>query len=220
MRTLPFVPMAEAAYIADLNDRQMSRLVDENLVPANLLGQQGSSRLFARLVAAFARFYFDTEQTLVASARRGIVEELVGRVQSVPDQQDVLGLRIMSTEINWTVARKSVEIDVLPYVVEAFTRARQVDEAEALVSEDDDIMGGMPCFTNTRVPVEIVLGSLSEGVSLSELRESYAFLTDAHVAAARVYSSVHPRRGRPRRACEASVASKQLIERVIRRPRT
>ena len=49
MRTLPFVPIAEAAFIAGLSDRQMSRVVDENLVPAALLGQQGSARLFARI---------------------------------------------------------------------------------------------------------------------------------------------------------------------------
>jgi hypothetical protein len=100
MRTPPFVPVAEAAFIAGLNDRQMGRVVDENLVPAALLGQQGSARLFARLTAAFARFYFDTEQTLVASVRRDIVEELTGRVQQLDKQRDVLALRVMPTEIN------------------------------------------------------------------------------------------------------------------------
>ncbi len=215
MRTLPFVPIAEAAFIAGLNDRQMGRVIEENLVPATLLGQQGSARLFARLAAAFARFYFDTEQTLVASARRDIVEELAKRVQDLPRHRDVLALLVMPTEVNWKVARKTVEIDISRYVTESFVRAKEVDEAEALVAEDPDVMGGMPCFAGTRVPIEIVLGSLDEGMSQDEVRESYSFLTDAHVASARVYAAVHPRRGRPRRMGESS-SGKRLREKVIR----
>jgi len=214
VRALPFVPIAEASFIAGLNDRQMNRVVDENLVPAILFEQQGSARLFARLVAAFARFYFDTEQTLVASARRGIVEELSKRVQSLQKQRDVLALLVMPTEIDWKVARKAIEIDIAPYVTEAFVRAREVDEAEALVTEDRDVMGGMPCFAGTRVPIEIVLASLDEGMSQSEVRESYPFLTGAHIAAARVYAVVHPRRGRPRGTRE-SWQGKRLLEKVV-----
>lgn len=215
MRTLPFVPIAEAAFIAGLNDRQMGRVIEENLVPAALLGQEGSTRLFARLAAAFARFYFDTEQTLVASARRDIVEELAKRVQDLPKQRDVLALLVMPTEVNWKVARKTVEIDISRYVTESFVRAKEVDEAEALVTEDPEVMGGMPCFAGTRVPIEIVLGSLDEGMSQDEVRESYPFLTEAHVASARVYAAVHPRRGRPRRIGESS-SGKRLREKVIR----
>jgi len=217
MLTSSFVPIAEAAFIAGLNDRQMGRVVDENLVPSSLLGQQGSSRLFARLTAAFARFYFDTEQTLVASVRRDIVEELTGRVQQLEKQRDVLGLRVMPTEINWKVARKTVEIDISPYVTEAYVRARAVDEAQSLVTEDPAVMGGMPCFAGTRVAIEIVLSSLDEGMSLAEVRDSYPFLTAAHVAAARVYAAVHPRRGRPRRLGEMS-SRKRLRQKMTLRP--
>jgi uncharacterized protein (DUF433 family) len=217
MRTPPFVPVAEAAFIAGLNDRQMGRVVDENLVPSTLLGQQGSSRLFARLTAAFASFYFDTEQTLVASVRRDIVEELTGRVQQSEKPKDVLALRIMPTEINWKVARKTVEVDVSPYVTEAYVRAREVDEAESLVTEAPDVMGGLPCFAGMRVAIDTVLASLDEGMSLAEVRDSYPFLTEAHVAAARVYAAVHPRRGRPRRLGEVS-SRKRLRQKIMLRP--
>jgi uncharacterized protein (DUF433 family) len=217
MRAQPFVPIAEAAFIAGLNDRQMGRVVEEKLVPSALFAQEGSSRLFARLAAAFARFYFDTEQTLVASARRDIVEELVTRIQRLQRGGDVLALQIMPTEVNWKVARKTVEIDIAPYVTEAYLRAREVDEAESLVTEEPDIMGGLPCFAGTRVPVDVVLASLDEGMSLEEVRESYQFLTDAHVAAGRIYTAVHPRRGRPRRLGEV-LTRKRLVQKIIRRP--
>ena len=164
-------------------------------------------------MSAFARFYFDTEQTLVASARREIVGELAERVQGSKKRKEVLALLGMPTEVNWKVARKTVEVDVAPYVTEAFVRAREVDEAEALITQDPDVMGGMPCFAGTRVPVEIVLASLDEGMSQEEVRASYPFLTDAHVCAARVYAAVHPRRGRPRRLNE-STSGRRLREKV------
>lgn len=56
-----------------------------------------------------------------------------------------------------------------------------------LVSTDPQVMGGMPCFRDTRVPIVNALGSLDEGMSLAELREHYCFVTQAHVDAARAH---------------------------------
>jgi uncharacterized protein (DUF433 family) len=56
-----------------------------------------------------------------------------------------------------------------------------------LIAEDPDILGGVPCFAGTRVPIEHVLASLDKGVSLEWLRRSWPFLTEVHVEAARAY---------------------------------
>jgi uncharacterized protein (DUF433 family) len=96
-------------------------------------------------------------------------------------------------------------------------RAREVDEAESLVIEDPDAMGGLPCFAGTRVTIDTVLSSLDEGMSLAEVRDSYPFLTEAHVAAARVYAAIRPRRGRPRRLGEMS-SRKRLRQKIMLRP--
>jgi uncharacterized protein (DUF433 family) len=71
-----------------------------------------------------------------------------------------------------------------------------------LVTENPDIMEGRPCFAGTRVPIDIVLASLDAGKSLAEVREAYAFVTEAHVAAARNYEANRPRRP-PQRLGEA-----------------
>ena len=42
-----------------------------------------------------------------------------------------------------------------------------------LVIEDPEVMGGLPCFAGTRVPIGIVLGALAEGMALEQLREDY-----------------------------------------------
>jgi uncharacterized protein (DUF433 family) len=199
MRALPFVPHAEAVFIAGISDRQLDRVVDERLVPDALLDLKGPIRRYARLVAPFARFYFETEPTLVAAARRDVVKEVFRRVQKLRTRDSLLALTDMPADFNWKVGLQDIEVDLSRFVAQAYVNARKVDEAEALVLEDAEIMGGLPCFTGTRVPISNVLGALDEGMTRDETRQDYPFLTDAHVAAARVYAEVHPRRGRPRR---------------------
>ena len=212
MRTLPFVPHAEAMFIAGISGRQLDRIVDEHLSPDDMLSLRGPTRLYARLVAPFARFYFETEPTLVAAARRTVVSELFRRVQALQACESILALSDMPAELNWKVAIQGIEIDLLRFIAQAYVNAKKVDEAESMVIEDPEVMGGLPCFAGTRVPVGIVLGALAEGITLDQLLEDYSFLTDAHVAAARVYAEVHPRRGRQRRLRDALGRSQETTK--------
>lgn len=91
-----------------------------------------------------------------------------------------------------------------------------VPDSAPLVTSDPEIMGGIPVFTGTRVPVEIVLASAVAGADMNQLRAAYSFLTNAHLAAARVYTEVHPRRGRPRRLSEVNPDWKLRSSRVLR----
>jgi uncharacterized protein (DUF433 family) len=216
---LALVPTAEAAFIAGLSDRQMNRVVDEHLVPDVLVDQQGSTRLFTRLCAAFARFYFDTEEILIAGARRQVLEELTSRVTRSSAREAVLALAQVPAELSWKVERCAVEIDVAPYVARALVRAREVDQAEALITTDAQVLGGAPVFAGTRVPIDSVLASLDAGIELPRLQDSFPFLTQAHVGAARVYAEVHPRRGRPRRLGELNPDAVRRSTRVVRAAR-
>ena len=210
------VPTAEAAFIAGLTDRQMNRVVDERLVPDALFEQQGNVRRFTRLCAAFATFYFDTEPLLVAAARRHVLEELTQRVEQLSASNDVLALVALPPTLSWKVARFAVEIDVTSYVQGAFVRAREVDQAGTLVTADPEVMGGTPVFAGTRVPIEIVLGSLAVDIDMDRLKASYPFLTEAHVQAAKVHEEIHPRRGRPRRIAETHPGLTRRVTRVVR----
>lgn len=58
----------------------------------------------------------------------------------------------------------------------------------AAVVEDAQVMGGLPVFRGTRVPIANVLASLEAGFNLDQLREAYPFLTPELVNAARNYS--------------------------------
>lgn len=216
MPTQLFIPTAEAAFIAGLTDRQMNRVVDEHLVPASLFAKQGSSRLYTRLGAAFAKFYFATEDLLIAGARRQVLEELAARVEGLPGKNRVLTLVLLDA-ISWKVERQAVSVDVMPYVQGAYLRAQAVDQADALVTSNPEVMGGVPVFAGTRVPVEFVLGSLAAGIDMVRLKASYPFLTEAHVQSAKVYDEVHPRRGRPRRIAEANPDLPRRVTRLVKR---
>ncbi|CQR30278.1 conserved hypothetical protein [Thiomonas arsenitoxydans] len=216
MSTQLFIPTAEAAFIADLTDRQMNRVVDERLLPETLFEQRGNSRWFTLLAAAFAKFYFANEDLLLAGARRQVLEELTARVEQLAVKDRVLTWMLLDA-VSWKVERKTLVVDVKPYIQSALARAKEVDQAEALVTTDQEVMDGAAVFAGTRVPVDIVLGSLAAGIDMGRLKASYPFLTEAHIQSAKVYNEVHPRRGRPRRISEANPGLPRRVTRVVKR---
>jgi uncharacterized protein (DUF433 family)/transcriptional regulator with XRE-family HTH domain len=91
------------------------------------------------------------------------------------------------------------------------------DEWGRLVTTNPKVMGGMPVFAGSRVPIEIALSSLEAGVDLEELKLSYPFLTPAHLDAARAYEQEHPRAKSPAAGSRAPSAWKAKSRRVTRR---
>jgi uncharacterized protein (DUF433 family) len=62
-----------------------------------------------------------------------------------------------------------------------------------MISVDPDVMGGLPCFAGTRVPIDNVLDSLEQGVDVKRLCAAYPFLMAEHILAAQLYATSHPR---------------------------
>ena len=61
--------------------------------------------------------------------------------------------------------------------------------ALARITSTTGICGGRPCIAGTRIPVEIVLENLSEGVSHSELLQAYPSLREEDITAALVFAA-------------------------------
>jgi len=217
MTTHLLIPTAEAAFIAGLTDRDMNRVVDEHLMPDVLFEKNGGVRRFTRLCAAFAKFYFDDHNWLMADARRQVLDELTHRVTQLQGKNDVFALMTLPDRFNWKVTNYTVEVDMAPYVSEVFARVKDVNQADSLVTVSVDVMGGAAVFAGTRVPLDVVLGSIAAGVGMERLKASYPFLTEAHIQAARVYDEVHPRRGRPRRLADTNPAMTPRVRRIVRR---
>lgn len=58
---------------------------------------------------------------------------------------------------------------------------------------DPKILGGVPVFSGTRLPIESVLGAIDAGVTLEELKNMYPHLTQGHIDAARAFGKMQPR---------------------------
>ena len=193
-----FVPTAEAAYIAGLSDRDMNRVVDERILPEPLV-RMNQGRLFARLGAAFARFYFGTEQEFMADFRRKILAEMTERLIRRVDRDTVLALGTLPNDLSWVVGFPHAQVDLAGFIIETLGRVRQVERADALVRTDPEILGGEPVFAGTRVPISTILASLDKVIARDRIITSYPSVTDELIEAARLYTRVHPRRGRPPR---------------------
>ena len=202
-----FVPSAEAAFIAGVTQQQMNRLADEHLVPESLLAKEGGSRRFARITAAWASFFFQSDDWLVASARKNILSELTERIARSKSRDDLIGLHGMAKDIDWIIVdtRIGLQLDFTAIVREAVDRARVVDTADELITKVDGVMGGKPCFKGTQLAIEAVLSSLGKGITEDRVLDEYS-LTREQLNAAHVYAQVHPQRGRPVRLGSAKPA--------------
>jgi uncharacterized protein (DUF433 family) len=219
MASAVFVPSAEAAYIAELSDRDMNRVFDEHLVP-DVLVRAEDGRRFARLASAFAHFYFVTDGIYAAPLRRRVVAELTERVVARRNREHVLALQEVLKRADWLVnVQFGQTVDVSSFVENAVKRARTVDEAEAAIQVSDDVMGGLPVFAGTRVPIDIVTASLDKGITMERVVDSYPFVTPKLVEAAKVYQLVHPRRGRRRSLGDSHPDWKVRETKVVQRPR-
>lgn len=94
-------------------------------------------------------------------------------------------------------------------------RLEHLREAESVVVTDSDIMGGVPVFKGSRVPIDIVIASLDEGIPFEVLKEDYGFLTPELVEDARIYAKTHPRRGRPKVISVPKPTKGHVVRRVI-----
>ena len=57
------------------------------------------------------------------------------------------------------------------------------------ISADPDIMLGKPVIKGTRIPVELILRKLSEGMEIPELLQAYPHLSKEDIFAALSYSA-------------------------------
>jgi hypothetical protein len=154
--TNPFVPTAEAAFIADITDRDINRAVDEHILPESLVCNDNGRR-FARLGAALAGFYFRSDDVYSAALRRRVIEEVVAMVRTRRDRDMALSLDVSVLRLlDWRVMVPSalagvVPVDLGAFVARAVDRVRTLQRAEDLVTNDPAIMGGLPVFAGTRV---------------------------------------------------------------------
>lgn len=107
-------------------------------------------------------------------------------------------------EIERHPAAKRVKADALVIVdveearKQIAERVRALEAAETVVVKSRAILGGEPVFKGTRIPVRLVAAMLEDGASEAEILDGYPKLEPRHLALARIWTTAHPRRGRPK----------------------
>jgi uncharacterized protein (DUF433 family) len=223
MLSTAYVPTAEAAYIAGVTDRQLQRLFDEEVLAppfvrsdnGRLNGQSGG-RMFARISAAFAKFYFDLDEDLTASARRFVIGQMSQRILARPDANALLALSFQPKAMNWDVGFKNFDIGLGAFVAHAQARAAQIERVNQLIVEDPEILGSQPVLKGTRLPVETLLAMQQGGRGFPDLQSDYPSLTQELLDAAAIYQAIHPRRGRPAKPAQAPVGWTLRSRKIIR----
>ncbi len=198
MPTDPFVSIAEAAYITELADQDLNRLIDERIVPDALVLADDGRRRFSRLACALAQFYLATDNDFTASLRRSVIAEMAARVQREDASSELLALGPAATGFDWLVQLPFGEIDVSSFVRTCSARARAIDDCKASITRSNDVMDGIPVFAGTRLPIDTILASTERGIAMERILESFPFLTYEMVDVARVYDATQPKRA-PRR---------------------
>lgn len=184
MRNTTFITHTEAAYIAGLSEGDIHRAVNEHIVSPPFVAPHPHGRL-SRLAAAFISFYYDAAHAMPEEARKSAVESSIKRIEMAGKMERALALALSGKDPVFAP-------ELTPHIKAATTRSQQLNIALRSISVSKDVMWGMPVFSGTRVLVETVLGSMQEGTSLALLKDSYAFLTEDLVRAAKIYAQIYP----------------------------
>jgi len=165
-------------------------------------------------VCSFASYY-DAAWSLTAQERKYAIDT-VWREANVKT-----ALRLIKTwqkkRRSWKVEHSFLTLDFDRFIVDTLAGHDRLTRARAAVTEDPDILGGMPVIKGTRVPVYDVAASVAAGIPLSRIKSSYPSLTDELIELAILYAKAAPARGRPRltRPLTATSPSRKVARRRI-----
>ena len=206
----------EAAFIANVDERDIHRLVDEELLPRPLLETAKSGRRFDTFACVLGAFYFHESAALTKDARQQVMGELAGRMEKAHAKSG--GKRVADVSaLDWSVLLDgAIHVDVKGFAQEAVHRAAALARAQALVDCDEATMNGEPVFAGTRVPVRTVAAWLAAGESKKAIQKSFPTVTSEMIEAAPLWVKTHPQRGRPKSFGESNPRWKLVSSRRVK----
>ena len=178
-----FTP-AEAAAVTQLPLKAVNNAIDKKTITARTMHKGG---VRSRLVAESALVYLSLERDLVGDTTPSFRRKLFKAIAAAPAK------RVKR------VAVGTLTLDVGRSWREVAQRIRDLRRAERLAGTDADILGGVPVFRGTRIPIHMIADLSRQGETAEQLRKGYPRLTDEMIRLAPIYAGAHPLRGRPRR---------------------
>jgi uncharacterized protein (DUF433 family) len=199
---------AEVAYLSGLTEKEVNKAVDENILPAFYVHRKKLTgyRLYAPLAAVLMSFNRAAQDVFSKKARVEILQVFTDRLLSSPCSDRMVTMEFFPDAQALRVSTDLYEISFEKHMNIVKERLEHLREAESVVITDPDIMGGVPVFKGSRVPI---------GIPFEVLKEDYGFLTPELVEDARIYAKTHPRRGRPKVISVPKPTTGHVVRRVI-----
>jgi len=181
----PLFTAAEAAVLARLPVKAVNNAIDKRTIAAHVRRRRGAKSL--RLIDEPALLYLSLERELVGDTTPSFRQKLFKAISAALAQ----GVQ--------SVAVGALTLDLRPSWQDMAQRIKDLRRAEGLASADPEVLGGVPVFRGTRIPIHMIAELLSQGETPETLRRGYPRLTDEMIRLAPLYADAHPLRGRPRK---------------------
>jgi len=178
-----FTP-AQAAAVTRLPLKAVNNAIDKKTIAARTMRTHGAK---SRVVGEPALVYLSLERGLVGNTTPSFRRRLFKAIAAATAKKAK------------RVALRTLTLDLLPSRREVAQRIKDLRRAERLARIDADVLGGVPVFRGTRIPIHMIAELLSQGETAEQLRAGYPRLTPEMIRLAPIYAAAHPRRGRPRR---------------------
>lgn len=170
----------EAALVTGVPLKQVHRFVDAGLLEGAITRRAGARAILGRGLVGL-KLAYETADVLTPKGRRRLVRQLLERPRAKMVEENALTIDVRKIESAIRLGLNALE------------------KAKKMVTIDQDVLGGAPCFKGTRIPVHDIAAMVVNGDRKSVIVKSYPQLTAEQVELAVLYAGAYPRRGRPRR---------------------
>jgi uncharacterized protein (DUF433 family) len=192
---------SEAAVVAGVSVPQIHRIIDEKILPEDLYSTE-QMRTFLVEACVLISFYFETADFLTAQARLRTIRNALAHCSSWDAWK------------NCSFEERFVTVHFLDIWKGVDERLHKLWKAREAVTQDPEILGGIPVFKGTRVPVYDVAVLFDAGTPTDEILKSYPSLKDWQMELASVYARAVPPKGRPKRKPSSFPAETILKKRL------
>ncbi len=172
---------AQASAVTGLSLKAINKAIDSQTIPSTARDKNGIRK---RYVSELALVCLKLEAKGLGELPLSFRKRIFDLVLTHPEMATVRPV-------------EAVQIDVEQARREVLESIDELKQAEQMVTIDAEIMGGVPVIAGTRIPVGALSDMLAQGATPEEIAEGYPSLSTEQVRLAQVYTSAHPRRGRP-----------------------
>lgn len=184
---------AEAAAVSGVGVKAVHNAIDKRIVETrpDPRSRGATRRALTRDDLLRLKLWYGVGSILAADRRQRLFDE----IKAAPDAATVRADDLLIVDV--AEARRQLDAKI-----------RALDEAEAAIHQQKDILGGEPVFRGTRVPVRLIAAMLAQGADAAEILEGYPALTAHTLELAAIWVAAHPARGRPKKLDEQGLRPK------------